>query len=73
MSEVKNYITALDEWTVQEVFKPLWKGFTIAATEEEMRDLQLAVCKVIRDKVLESYRNGQKAPQRGKNRPYKRF
>ena len=60
MSEEKSFMQQLDEWTTATVINPLHEAITEgdgggcdAASE--------AVKKAIRQKVLESYRNGQGA------------
>ena len=62
MSEEKtNYMAELDAWIEQSVFEPLYYAFTPEGMDKE------AVAKVkreIRQKVLESYRNGQAAKKK---------
>ena len=71
MSEQKSgYMVSLDEWTDRSIIDVLtdglWKG------EDATVDAQEQVRKAIREKVLESYRNGQAAsgrrsvPQKGR-------
>ena len=73
MSEqTRSYMQLLDDWTNNEVIVPLNRVFSEAQQLdlEEADRRQSEVCaqveKAIREKVLESYRNGQAAG------PYKR-
>ena len=72
MSEQKpRYMQQLDEWTENEIIHPLHEGFKWEqdhidlTAQQELDDhadeVIAAVKKAIREKVLESYRNGQKA------------
>jgi hypothetical protein len=60
MSEEKSFMQELDEWTTATVINPLHEAIT-----EGDGDACDAACeevkKAIRQKVLESYRNGQAA------------
>jgi hypothetical protein len=66
MSEQKSFMQALDAWTDEAVIEPLVDGGGVEA--------QIEVRRAIREKVLESYRNGQaaggKAPARKEWRRY---
>lgn len=68
MSEQKtNYMSQLDEWTERNVIEPL--HYAIASEGEADEEAITLIKKVIREKVLESYRNGQAAkpnPQKGR-------
>ena len=68
--EKKSYMRQLDDWTDEFVIDPIWNFASETdgkERDEEADDLLITnVRKEIRDKVLESYRNGQKAG------PYKR-
>ena len=68
--EKKSYMRQLDDWTDEFVIDPIWDFASETAGKErdqEAHDLLITnVRKDIRDKVLQSYRNGQKAG------PYKR-
>ena len=68
----KRYMELLDEWTEQTVLKPLDEAFSDwteteddSEEEKEMEGRMMAVehevKKAIREKVLQSYRNGQAA------------
>ena len=83
MSEVRtSFMAELDQWSQEEVIKPLLDMFPRVAGETVYdEDLPYApeqvladVKKAIRAKVLESYRNGQSAGPRkaipAKRRPY---
>ena len=63
MSEQKSFMQLLDEWTNATVIVPLTR-----AVQEQDEDLYHTVTagveKAIREKVLESYRNGLKAQPR---------
>ena len=72
MSEQKpRYMQQLDEWTENEIIHPLHEGFKWEqdhidlTAQQELDDhadeVIAAVKKAVREKVLESYRNGQKA------------
>ena len=57
----------LDAWTDETVIKPLAKGLDYMREYEEPASYSVAVeqvKKAIREKVLESYKNGLKAPSR---------
>ena len=78
MSEQKrsNYMRQLDGWTDEIVITPLWdvaahlQDTEALDPDEQVRLVSEDVKKAIREKVLESYRNGQKAgPAR---RPYRK-
>lgn len=76
MSEQRtNYMSELDEWTTDQVIRPLnefWKakGGDALDVSDLARTTSL-IRKAIREKVLESYHNGQKARPRGAQRPYR--
>lgn len=67
MSEQKNnFMATLDEWTAQNIILPLFEAAQEykkgdAVTDEAMFKLDAAIKKLVREKVLESYRNGQAA------------
>ena len=74
MSEQKtNYMAQLDQWSDAEVIGPLYDAVIDLGDDFTPEDWDLAVqpvLKAIREKVLESYRNGQAAgpskwPQKG--------
>ncbi len=75
MSEQKtNYMATLDEWTDLNIIIPLFEAAQKykngdAASDTEMRRIDATVKKLVREKVLESYRNGQAA--KGKERTWK--
>jgi hypothetical protein len=56
MSEQKSFMQQLDAWTDEAVIEPLLDGGGV--------ETQLEVRRAIREKVLESYRNGQQAGSR---------
>jgi hypothetical protein len=56
----KSFMEKLDEWTETVIFAPLAEG----ATEEFWEEFLPQIKKAIRTKMLESYRNGQKAGPR---------
>ena len=70
MSEQKSYMQQLDEWTDANIILPIveaWKEHEhmLDVEPEEEDNLYQKACanvmKAIREKVLQSYRNGQKA------------
>jgi hypothetical protein len=73
------FMQKLDQWTEHEVLYPLgdaWMAFYEAPGDkpseeynQRLREVEAEVKKLIREKVLESYRNGQKAGSEGQNRP----
>ncbi len=83
MSEPRNnFMATLDAWTKENVITPLLDTASTYAEgcvdaqlmEEVATNAEVAgeqVKKAIREKVLESYRNGQNAAPRGKERPYR--
>ena len=60
------YMEVLDKWTDEHVIGPLWGYVEKEALDGESSQVVGEVKKAIREKVLDSYRNGQKAG------PYKR-
>jgi hypothetical protein len=77
MGEVKNFMAELDEWIESRVIEPLfavWKGQDeVEGDPQSYKGVELTtygVRRAIRDKVLESYRNGQNAPQKPFQRSY---
>lgn len=67
-----NYMSQLDQWSEQSVIAPLADAYTHGPEEVIVRAKQL-VRRAIREKVLESYHNGQNARPRGSQRPIRRF
>ena len=59
--ESRSFMLKLDDWTDEAVIAPLLDGGGLEA--------QLEVRKAIREKVLESYRNGQQAGPRAPKQP----
>jgi hypothetical protein len=70
MSEPRNYMSALDQWSEEVIITPIADALTHGPEEVIVRARELAK-RAIREKVLESYHNGQNAAPRGKERPYK--
>lgn len=69
MSEEKtSYMASLDAWSDKSIIEPLADAY-LQGPEEVIIDAQEYVRKAIREKVLESYRNGQAA---GPRRAFKR-
>lgn len=69
MSEVKTgYMAELDDWTNEAIIEPLADAY-LRGPEEVIVKAQEYAHKAIREKVLESYRNGQNA---GPRKMYKR-
>lgn len=60
MSEAKSFMEQLDEWTTTTVINPLHEAITDGDGIECDVTCE-TVRKAIREKVLESYRNGQAA------------
>ena len=72
MSEQKqNFMVELDMWSSENVISPLYLA-CMRGPEEAIVETKELVKKVIRTKVLESYRNGQAAGPRAQQqrRPY---
>lgn len=64
MSEVKSgYMAELDAWSNKSIIEPLADAY-LNGPEEVIKNAQEYARKAIRDKVLESYRNGQNAGPR---------
>ncbi|MGI8838832.1 MAG: hypothetical protein ACR2H4_19660 [Pyrinomonadaceae bacterium] len=64
MSEQKtSYMASLDAWSDKSVIEPLADAY-INGPEELILNAQVCVRKAIRERVLESYRNGQSAGPR---------
>ena len=64
MSEVKTgYMADLDAWTNKAIIEPLSDAY-LRGPEEVIANAEEYARKMIRDKVLESYRNGQNAGPR---------
>ena len=58
----KSFMQELDKWTEQVVIMPLVKPYGEGEVED-FDEVVAEVKKAIRDKVLQSYRNGQAAPK----------
>ena len=77
MSEQKlSYMQVLDQWTDDQVVGPLWDNFPgnedDPEAQENFSQAVEGVKKTIREKVLESFRNGQKTgPYKQPARPQK--
>lgn len=72
MSEAKtNFMTELDLWCEQEVIGPIADAYTYGPEEAIVR-VKALVKRAIREKVLESYHNGQNARPRAILRPIRR-
>jgi hypothetical protein len=56
----KSFMQELDEWTNATIVSPLYAAFA-KDSESAYVDAVATVKKAIREKVLESYHNGQKA------------
>ena len=79
MGQVKNYMAELDNWIDEQVIEPLfavWKGQDeVAHDPQSYKGVELTshgVRRAIREKVLESYRNGQNAAPKTSERPSRR-
>lgn len=70
MSGERNYMSALDQWSEEVIITPLADAQAHGPEEAIVRARELAK-RAIREKVLESYHNGQNARPRGKERPYR--
>lgn len=68
MSEPRNYMSALDQWTEEIVIAAIADAYTHGPEEVIVRARELAK-RAIREKVLESYHNGQNTPQKRFQRP----
>jgi hypothetical protein len=72
MSEERtNYMASLDQWSEEVIIAPLADAYTHGPEEVIIRAGELAK-RAIREKVLESYHNGQNARPRGFQRPIRR-
>lgn len=69
MSESRNYMAELDSWSEQQIIAPLADAYTHGPEEVIVRAKELAK-RAIREKVLESYHNGQNARPRAFQRPF---
>lgn len=66
-----NYMTQLDDWIDEQVIEPLFEAWdfqekapdeeSAKAAAEELEETRSDVHKAIKEKTLESYRNGQKS------------
>ena len=61
----KSYMHLLDEWTERFIIEPLILEAAEYGREGVLAETKQTVMKAIRDKVLESYHNGQRAEVRG--------
>jgi len=69
MSEVKTgYMAELDAWSDKSIIEPLADAY-LQGPEEVIINAQEYARKAIREKVLESYRNGQAAGPRKAQEP----
>ncbi len=83
MSEEKQgYMAELDEWTEKTILSPLenaWLGFyetpdqaPAGEVRDHLQSVEAEIKRAIREKVLDSYRNGQAAgPAKRPFRPFK--
>jgi hypothetical protein len=75
MSEQRNnYMASLDQWSEEQIIAPLAAladAYMHGPEEVIVRTRELAK-RAIREKVLESYHNGQNARPRGNQRPIRR-
>ncbi len=71
MGQVKNFMLILDEWSEQHVNAPIADAYAHGPEEVIVRAKEL-IKRAIREKVLESYRNGQNALPRASERPLRR-
>ena len=70
MSEQKiSFMAQLDQWTEDNVFGPLLSTAEEGQPEELSQETLDQVKQAIRQKVLESYRNGQAAAPGAKSQP----
>jgi hypothetical protein len=60
MSEPKTFMQQLDEWTNDTIIVPFGNA-CFDGGEEEYHRVTADIQKAVREKVLESYRNGQQA------------
>jgi hypothetical protein len=66
----KSYMHLLDEWTERFIIEPLILEAEAYGREGVLPETRQTVMKAIREKVLESYRNGQAAgPAKANKRP----
>lgn len=73
MSEQRtNYMASLDQWSEEVVIALIADAYTHGPEEVIVRARELAK-RAIREKVLESYHNGQNARPRGSQSPKRRF
>lgn len=70
MSESRNYMSTLDQWSEEHIIAPIADAYTHGPEEVIVRARELAK-RAIREKVLESYHNGQNASPRGSQRPFR--
>jgi hypothetical protein len=63
MGQVKNFMLILDEWSEQHVIAPIADAYMHGPEEVIVRAKEL-IKRAIREKVLESYRNGQNVAPR---------
>lgn len=66
-----NYMSALDQWSTQSIIEPLADAY-LHGPEEVIVDAKNYVRRAIREKVLESYHNGQNTRPKGSQRPIQR-
>jgi len=72
MSEqTTNYMSELDHWTEETIIAPLADAYTHGPEEAVILAKKLTM-RSIREKVLESYHNGQNSRPKAFQRPYKR-
>lgn len=68
MGQVKNFMAELDEWAERSIIDPLADAYT-HGPEEVIVSAKGYAKRAIREKVLESYHNGQTSPQKRFQRP----
>lgn len=68
MGAVKNFMTALDEWT-EAIIEPYAEAVA-SGDQKAISEAKRRVLLGVRGKVLESYHNGQNAIPRANQRPF---
>ncbi len=66
-----NYMSQLDEWSTRSIIEPLSDAY-LHGPEEVIVQAKNYVRRAIREKVLESYHNGQNARPKAFQRPVRR-
>ena len=71
-SKSNGFMAELDRWVEQNVIDPLGRALAEEESAEELGQSVSRIKREIRERVLDSYRNGQQAPAAAPRQEFKR-